>query len=84
MIFALMCVSIAVGFGIGYLLGFKQQPKLVTGPIIRLDTPCAACGHGNAELRYEAIKRKIIRSCKVCGCTFEQDPVAPDLFKSKS
>lgn len=55
--------------------------SLFRGPHIPLDSPCPACGHRSCTLKYEPIIRKLKRTCNVCGCVVEQDPIAPDLFK---
>lgn len=59
----------------------EKKPK---GPYIALDTPCPACGHMQAKLKFVREQMQIYKICQICGCQTTQPPVAPSLFKTPS
>ncbi len=79
-------VLLTLAFGIWY--GGRDLPKKIKGPHIPLDSPCPACGHRDCKVDFlpagllkDHPTAKVKRTCQVCGCVVEQDPIAPDLFK---
>lgn len=61
-------------------LRIEWEPKF---GMIRLDSPCPACGHRGCELGWNKDTKKVIRACKTCGCPITQPPILPSLFEEK-
>lgn len=83
-------ISLAVGLGLGYILGDELSKRETPGPpIIPLTTPCPGCGHRECTLKFFTPTQKpedsrIERTCQVCGCKVTQGPVAgAEWFKKK-
>ena len=73
------CVAIVI---VGTALLIREFPSSKL-PSIPLNSRCPACGNGDCSLAYDAEKKHVERTCRVCGCKVTQPPVAPHLFRKQ-
>jgi hypothetical protein len=84
---AVKIVEILIYGIVSFICGFAACAEWLAAkqkrPLIRLDSPCPACGHPGCKVAYDPAAKMVNRTCDTCGCTVRQLPVAPHLFEQK-